>query len=44
MSNLNEIDEVVEIFKKEKCEFELMHCVSTYPMKEKNVNLLAFRL
>ena len=43
MSNLNEIDEVVEIFKKEKCEFELMHCVSTYPMKEKNANLLAIQ-
>jgi len=43
MCNLNEIDEVVEIFNKEKCEFELMHCVSTYPMKEKNANLLAIQ-
>ena len=39
MCELNEIDEVVEIFKKNNCEFELMHCVSTYPMKEEDANL-----
>ena len=29
MSTLDEIDEVVEIFKNKKCDFELMHCNST---------------
>lgn len=39
MCELREIDEVVELFKKNKCEFELMHCVSTYPMKDEEANL-----
>ena len=40
MSNLQNIDDAVEIFKKANCEFELMHCVSTYPMKVEDANLL----
>ena len=40
MSTLEEIDRVVEIFREEKCDFELMHCNSTYPMKEEDANLL----
>jgi len=40
MSTLEEIDRVVEIFRVENCEFELMHCNSTYPMKEEDANLL----
>jgi N-acetylneuraminate synthase len=40
MSTLAELDSVVEIFRKLNCEFELMHCVSTYPMKEEDANLL----
>ena len=39
MSTLKEIDEVVEIFRKKNCNFELMHCNSTYPMKDENANL-----
>ncbi|OUW24630.1 MAG: N-acetylneuraminate synthase [Rickettsiales bacterium TMED174] len=39
MSDLNEIDEVVNIFKKKNCNFELMHCNSTYPMKDEDANL-----
>lgn len=39
MSNYEEIDKVVDIFKKAGCEFELMHCNSTYPMKEEDANL-----
>ena len=39
MCELKEIDEVVEIFKKKQCEFELMHCVSTYPLKDEDANL-----
>ena len=40
MSTLEEIDRVVEIFREAKCDFELMHCNSTYPMKEEDANLL----
>lgn len=43
MCELNEIDEVVDLFKKKNCEFELMHCVSTYPMKESDANLRAIQ-
>ena len=39
MSNLSEIDEVVEVFNKIGCEFELMHCNSTYPLKDEDANL-----
>ena len=40
MSTLEELDIVVKIFKDAKCPFELMHCNSTYPMKEEDANLL----
>ena len=40
MSTLEEIDRAVEIFLDANCEFELMHCNSTYPMKEEDANLL----
>jgi N-acetylneuraminate synthase len=40
MSTLEEIDDVVGIFKQAKCDFELMHCNSTYPMKNEDANLL----
>lgn len=40
MSTYDEIDKVVEIFKKKDCQFELLHCNSTYPMKNKDANLL----
>ena len=40
MSTYEEIDAAVEIFKKYNCPFELMHCNSTYPMKDKDANLL----
>ena len=39
MSRLRDIDMAVKIFRKNKCKFELMHCVSTYPMKDKDANL-----
>lgn len=39
MSNYEEIDNAVEIFKKYNCPFELMHCNSTYPMPESDANL-----
>jgi len=40
MSTLEEIDEVVKIFKDANCPFELMHCNSTYPMNDRDANLL----
>jgi Sialic acid synthase len=39
MHTLEEIDEVVDIFVRENCKFELMHTVSTYPMKIEDANL-----
>ena len=39
MTNKSEISEVIEIFNREKCPFELMHCVSTYPMIDEDANL-----
>ena len=39
MSTLDEIEQAVNIFKQKKCSFELMHCVSTYPMKDSDANL-----
>ena len=39
MSTMEEIENAVKIFKKFKCPFELMHCISTYPMKNEDSNL-----
>jgi len=39
MSTLNDIKKAVNIFRDNNCPFELMHCVSTYPMKDNNANL-----
>ena len=40
MSEVKDITSAVEIFRKNHCSFELMHCVSTYPTKPTDVNLL----
>ena len=40
MHSLEEIDEVVSVFKSFNCPFEIMHTVSTYPMKNEDANLL----
>jgi N-acetylneuraminate synthase len=40
MSTIENIDDAVNIFLKNNCSFELMHCVSTYPMKPEDANLL----
>ncbi len=40
MSNFEDIDLAVEIFKSYNCPFSLMHCVSTYPSKDEELNLL----
>jgi len=39
MSTLEEIDRAVDIFRDSGCEFELMHCDSTYPMPPEDANL-----
>jgi N-acetylneuraminate synthase len=39
MSSKDDIDKAVNIFKRNDCSFELMHCVSTYPMKIEDANL-----
>lgn len=39
MSTYKDIDKAVEIFNKKNCPFELMHCVSTYPMQDEDANL-----
>jgi N-acetylneuraminate synthase len=43
MSTIEEIDEVVKLFRSENCVFELMHCNSTYPMAEEDANLLCIK-
>jgi N-acetylneuraminate synthase len=40
MSDLNQIQKAVDIFRKNDCPFELMHCNSTYPMMVDDANLL----
>ncbi len=39
MSSKENIDNAVKIFRENNCSFELMHCVSTYPMKDEDANL-----
>ena len=39
MSDQNHIENAVQIFRQNSCPFELMHCVSTYPMKTEDANL-----
>jgi N-acetylneuraminate synthase len=39
MSVIKHIDRAVEIFKEADCPFELMHCISAYPMDDEDANL-----
>lgn len=39
MTEFEQIDRAVEIFREAGCPFELMHCVSTYPMDDEDANL-----
>ena len=39
MSTLEEIDVAVEVFRREECPFEVMHCVTVYAMKNELANL-----
>ena len=39
MSTMEEIEDAVSIFRNAGCPYELMHCNSTYPMKNEDANL-----
>ena len=39
MHTMDEIKKCVDLFNNQKCPFELMHTVSTYPMKDEDANL-----
>jgi len=39
MTNEKMIDDAVKIFRNHNCSFELMHCISTYPMLSEDANL-----
>ena len=39
MTTYEDIQKAVDIFNEEECPFELMHTVSTYPMKDEHANL-----
>ena len=39
MTTYDDIQKAVDIFRDEGCSFELMHTVSTYPMKDEHANL-----
>lgn len=43
MSNNKIIDRAIKIFRRNNCPFILLHCVSTYPCPEKNLNLNAIK-
>ena len=39
MSTVEHIDRAVDVFRRTKCPFELMHCKSMYPMDDEDANL-----
>jgi len=39
MCSMDEIGEAVKVFREADCSFELMHTVSTYPMRDEDANL-----
>ncbi len=43
MTTYQNIDNAIRIFKKAKCPFELMHCISKYPIKDEKANLKAIK-
>ena len=38
MATLKDVENAVKIFRKNKCPFVLLHCVSTYPCPENELN------
>ena len=43
MSTYDDIDKAVNLFRKHECPFTLMHCQSTYPTPEEDLNLLCIK-
>ena len=43
MSTYEDIDVAVDIFRKNNCPFTLLHCQSTYPADEEDLNLLCIK-
>ena len=43
MTKIKDIETAVKIFRKQKCPFTLLHCVSTYPCPEETLNLNVIR-
>jgi len=43
MTTEDDITKAVEVFQNANCPFELMHCISTYPMKDEDANLNAIK-
>jgi len=39
MTTVEDITKAVEVFRSADCPFTLMHCISTYPMKDEDANL-----
>ena len=39
MSRMSDVEKAVKIFRKNKCKFSILHCVSNYPSEEKDLNL-----
>lgn len=39
MSNMKDVEKAVKIFKKNRCDFAILHCVSSYPCDDEKVNL-----
>ncbi len=44
MTEVKQVDRAVEIFRAADCPFELMHCVSTYPMEDEDANLSCIKV
>ena len=43
MTTEDDITKAVEVFRSANCPFTLMHCISTYPMKDEDANLNAIK-
>ena len=43
MTTEEDITKAVDVFQNANCPFELMHCISTYPMNEEDANLNAIK-
>ena len=44
MTREEDITKVVEVFRSANCPFSLMHCISTYPMRDEDANLNAIKI